>query len=130
VVVWTKLDGKAYTVGFVQSQEKFLIDGGIIKKQFIANIKSLKKTTDEDIFEHLPFKDGKTYQVKMEHIEKLSGLKFNWPGVLRPFKAVTPKALTGIKVSKTKSKAVARALAAGAITNNMQMNVQIKGLVL
>jgi endonuclease G len=130
VVVWTKSDGKAYTVGFVQSQEKFLIEGGIIKKQLIANIKSLKKTTDEDIFEHLQFRDGKTYQVKMEHIEKLSGLKFNWPGVLRPFKAVKPKALTGIKVSKTKSKAVAKAMAAGITSNNMQMNIQIKGLVM
>ena len=133
VVVWTKSNGKAFAVGFLQSQEKFLIEGGIIKKQLVANIRSLKKTTDEDIFEHLAFKDGKTYQVKIEQIEKLTGLKFNWDGVVRPFKAAAPKALTGttIKNAKVKARTMAKISAvSGGPGNNMVLNVKIKGLVL
>jgi endonuclease G len=94
VVVWTKSNGKAYAVGFLMSQEKFLIDAGIIKKQLVANVKKLRALKDEDIFEHLSFKDGKTYQVRLEEIEKLSGLTFDWPGVVRPFKK-PPVAITG-----------------------------------
>ena len=97
IVVWTKSDGKAHAVGFLMSQEKFLIDAGIIKKQLIANPKKLRKIKDEDIFEHLPFKDGKTYQVKIEEIEKLSGLKFDWPGVVRPFNK-PPVAIKGTSI--------------------------------
>ena len=97
IVVWTKSNGKAHAVGFLMSQEKFLIDAGIIKKQLIANPKTLRKIKDEDIFEHLPFKDGKTYQVKIEEIEKLSGLKFDWPGVVRPFKK-PPVAIKGTTI--------------------------------
>jgi endonuclease G len=133
VVVWTKSDGKAYAVGFIQSQEKFLIDGGIIKKQLVANAKFLKKLTDEDIFEHLVFKDGKTYQVKIDQIEKLSGLTFNWPSVTRPFKAAAPKALSGTKIPKPKMKMKAMALRKGFVGvgfGNMLMNVKIKGLTL
>lgn len=91
IVVWTKSNGKAYAAGFLMSQEKFLIQGGIIKKPMIANAKKLKKVKDEDIFEHLQFKDGKTYQVKIEEIENLTGLKFDWPGVIRPFKKAPAK---------------------------------------
>ncbi|HZV69831.1 MAG TPA: DNA/RNA non-specific endonuclease [Saprospiraceae bacterium] len=108
VVVWTKSNGKAYAVGFLMSQEKFLIKYGIIKKQFIANAKSLNKIKDEDIFEHLEFKDGKTYQVRIEEIEKVSGLKFNWPGVIKPFKAA-PKVIRGIRVKERKQKKIAEA---------------------
>ncbi|HMH34138.1 MAG TPA: DNA/RNA non-specific endonuclease [Puia sp.] len=133
VVVWTRSDGKAYAVGFIQSQEKFLIAGGIIKKQFVANAKGLKALTDDDIFEHLVFKDGKTYQVKIDQIEKLSGLTFNWPAVTRPFKAAAPKALSGTKVPnpKKKMKELAKRKGfVGAGFGNMQLNVKIKGLTL
>lgn len=98
IVVWPKSDGKTYAVGFLQSQEKFLLDGGIIKKPVIMNLARLKKLKNEDIFEHLKFKDGKTYQVKIDEIEKLTGLKFDWPGVVRPFKKVKPKAITGTAI--------------------------------
>jgi endonuclease G len=103
VVTWTKSNGKAYAVGFIQSQEKFLLDGGIIKKTVVIS-KKLKKLADEDIFEHLTFKDGKTYQVRIEEIEKLTGLKFNWPGVVRPFKRVTPSKIKGKAVKKPSKK--------------------------
>jgi len=98
VVVWPKSNGKVYAVGFLQSQEKFLLKDGIITKPIVMSLSKLKKMKDEDIFEHLKFKDGKTYQVKIEEIEKLTGLKFDWSGVIRPFKKAVPKAITGTTI--------------------------------
>jgi endonuclease G len=89
VVVWKKKDKKTYAVGFMQSQEKFLLDGGIIKKPM--KISALRTVREEDIFEHLEFKDGNTYQVPIEQIEKLAGLSFDWKGVIRPFNNKLPK---------------------------------------
>ena len=121
IVVWIKSNGKAHAVGFLMSQEKFLIKAGIIKKQMIANAKKLSKIKDEDIFEHLPFKDGKTYQVKIEEIEKLSGLKFDWPGVVRPFKKL-PVAISGSSIPPSAKKKVAE--------RGMKLNMKLKGLTL
>jgi endonuclease G len=98
IVTWVKTDGKMYAVGFVQSQEKFLIEDGIIKKLFVPAIRRLRRFTDEDIFEHLKFKDGKTYQVRIEEIENLTGLKFDWPGVLKPYDKIEPSRISGRKL--------------------------------
>ena len=122
VVVWTKSNGKAYAVGFLMSQEKFLIDAGIIKKQMVVNVKKLKALTDEDIFEHLSFKDGKTYQVRLEEIEKLSGLTFDWPGVVRPFKK-PPVAITGLAIPP-------RLASAKAVKPGMKRTMTLNGLTL
>ena len=130
VVVWTKSDKKAYAVGFLMSQEKFLLDSKLIKKQLIITSR-MKILTDEDIFEHIKFKDGKTYQVKLEEIEKLSGLKFNWPGVIRPFKKAVPAVINGRKITRTRLKRT-RALklsTAGDIVR-MKMNMKLSGLTL
>jgi endonuclease G, mitochondrial len=121
VVVWTKSNGKAHAVGFLMSQEKFLIKAGIIKKQMIANAKKLSKVKDEDIFEHLAFKDGKTYQIKIEEIEKLSGLKFDWPGVVRPFKK-SPIPISGTTLPPSAKKK------AGEL--GMKRKMRLKGLIL
>ncbi len=121
IVVWKKSTGKAHAVGFMMSQEKFLIKAGIIKKQMIANAKKLSKVKDEDIFEHLQFKDGKTYQVKIEEIEKLSGLKFDWPGVVRPFKK-PPVTITGSGIPPSAKKKAAEP--------GMKRNMRLTGLTL
>jgi endonuclease G, mitochondrial len=121
IVVWTKSNGKAHAVGFLMSQEKFLIKAGIIKKQLIANPKKLKKLTDEDIFEHLPFKDGKTYQVRIEEIEKLSGLKFDWKAVVHPFKK-PPVAISGTSIAPSAKKKIAEL--------GMKRKMRLKGLTL
>jgi endonuclease G len=97
VITWVKSDGKKYAVGFVQSQEKFLIEGGIVKKLFVPVANSLRELSDEDIFEHLKFKDGNTYQVRIEEIETLTGLKFDWPDVIKPYNKVAPSLITGEK---------------------------------
>jgi endonuclease G, mitochondrial len=130
VVVWTKSNKKAYAVGFLMSQEKFLLDAKIIKKQLV--ISSRKRIlSDEDIFEHLKFKDGKTYQVKLDEIEKLSGLKFNWPGVIRPFKKTAPAAITGRKIPKTRLKRTRGAKpSATEDIISMKMNIKLSGLTL
>jgi endonuclease G len=99
IVIWKKTDGKIYAVGFIQSQEKFLIDDQIIRKLFVPARLKIKKLVDEDIFEHLKFKDGKTYQVRIEEIENLTGLEFEWPEIIKPYKKATP---TRIKVSRKK----------------------------
>jgi endonuclease G, mitochondrial len=96
IVTWVKEDGKAYAVGFVQSQEKFLIKDRIIKKLFVPDSLRLSQLRDDDIFEHLKFKDGKTYQVRIEEIETLTGLKFDWPDVIKPYQDSNPK-LIGIE---------------------------------
>lgn len=126
VVVWKKSNGKTYAVGFLQSQEKFLLEAGIIKKQIIMTTRRIKKMTDEDIFEHLKFKDGKTYQVKIEELEKLTGLKFDWSNVIRPYKKVTPTAITGRAVPKKKK--IKKLTVSGGI--RMPLKVKLSGLVL
>jgi len=122
IVVWTKSNGKAFAVGFIMSQEKFLIDAGIIKKPMVINKKKLGKLADEDIFEHLEFKDGKTYQVKIDEIEKLTGLKFDWAGVVRPFKKVEPAPITGTTIPPSAKKKAAEP--------GMKRNMRLKGLTL
>ncbi len=122
VVVWTKSNGKAYAVGFLMSQEKFLIEAGIIKKPLVINKKKLGKLKDEDIFEHLEFKDGKTYQVKIEEIEKLTGLTFDWPGVVRPFKKAKAAPITGTTIPPSAKKK--------ATEPGMKRNMRLKGLTL
>ena len=100
IVTWVKTDGKMYAVGFVQSQEKFLIEDAIIKKQFIPQKPGFLKSGDDGIFEHLKFRDGNTYQVRIEEIENLTGLKFDWPGVIKPFDKTIPAMITGTRTEK------------------------------
>jgi endonuclease G, mitochondrial len=97
VVTWVKSDGKMYAVGFVQSQEKFLIEGGIIRKLFVPLLNRLRNLSDEDIFEHIKFKDGKTYQVRIEDIESITGMKFDWPDVIKPYKKTEPSLIRSKK---------------------------------
>jgi endonuclease G, mitochondrial len=112
VVVWKKSDGKTYAVGFLQNQEKFLLRDGIIRKQVTVSLSTTRTLRDEDIFEHLKFKDGKSYQVKIDEIEKMTGLKFNWKGVARPYKKTTPTAIKGRKIAPSAvKKSVTMALA-------------------
>ncbi len=121
IVVWVKTSGKANAVGFLMSQEKFLIKAGIIKKHLVANAKMLNKIKDEDMFEHLPFKDGKTYQVNIEEIEKLTGLRFDWPDVVRPFKK-PPAAITGTTIPPSPMAKI--------VEPGMKRNMRLKGLTL
>jgi endonuclease G len=122
IVVWTKSNGKAHAVGFLMSQEKFLIDAGIIKKPLVVNKKKLGKLGDEDIFEHLEFKDGRTYQVKINEIEKLTGLTFDWPNVVRPYKKVEPAPITGTTLPPSAKKKVGEP--------GMKRNMRLSGLTL
>ena len=101
IVTWVKTNGKLYAVGFIQSQEKFLVEGGIIRKLFVPNKLRLKKLADDDIFEHLKFRDGKTYQVRVEEIENLTRLKFDWPGAVRPFKKMEPVRIRSRKLKRS-----------------------------
>lgn len=93
IIVWVKKDGKSYAVGFVQSQQKYLLDDGVIKRRDMPTAYSLRSTGD-DFFEHIRFRNGLTYQVRIEEIEKLTGLRFNWPGVIKPYTKTIPSVVS------------------------------------
>jgi endonuclease G len=97
VITWVKSDGKTYAVGFVQSQEKYLVDDGIIKKQPIIPKTGVRTAVDDDFFEHIKFRDGNTYQVRIDDIESLTGLKFDWPAVITPYIDSSPSLITAKK---------------------------------
>jgi endonuclease G len=122
VISWVKSDGKTYAVGFIQSQEKFLLEDGIIKKKELPTAYNLR-ATDDDYFEHIKFKDGKTYQVKIEEIEKLTGLKFDWPKVIRPYKNSTPSL-----VSEDKRSGYSRKNALTSANIKRRPSLMLKGL--
>jgi len=94
VIVWKKMDGKLYAVGFMMSQS------GWIKDKVILAPKVRKARLDDEYFQNLKFKDHKTYQVPVETIEKVTGIKFNWKGVNFPYKQKQPTAVRGIGLKK------------------------------
>ncbi len=129
IVVWTKSNGKAYAVGFIMSQEKFLVRDGIILKK-ATPVAARLAAADEDVFEHIKFKDGKTYQVKIEEIENLTGLKFKW-NVVKPYKKATPNAISATPKKKPKAKPTALAIRFSAINKiENKLKLKLKGLVL
>lgn len=83
VIVWNKENKGLHAVGFVMSQEKVLIDNGIVVKPKQKRVTTLAQ--GDDVFEHIRFKDRKSYQVPVSYIEKLTGIKFNWPQVTFPY---------------------------------------------
>jgi hypothetical protein len=52
------------------SQKQLLLDKGIVNRS--------REVSADDVFEHISFKDGKTYQVPISTIEKATGIAFNW----------------------------------------------------
>ena len=68
--------------------------------------------------------DAKTYQVRLEEIEKLSGVTFDWPGVVRPFKK-PPVAITGTAIPKPLAKARSKSFSPG-----MKRTMRLNGLTL
>jgi len=101
VITWVKTDGKTYAVGFVQSQEKYLLDDRIIIRKDMPTSYNLR-AGDEDYFEHIKFRDGKTYQVRIEDIEKLTGLKFDWPNIIKPYSKPGPSAIGTVAGQRNK----------------------------
>lgn len=130
VVVWAKSNGKTCAVSFLQSQEKFLLEDGIIIKPVVVSLSGFKKMKNEDIFEYLKFKDGKTYQVRIEEIEKLTGLKFKWPGVQRPYKKMKPKVISGTPIPEATIKKAKALSFARPDSLKMTRTISIRGLVL
>lgn len=90
VIVWKKKKGGLFAVGFVMSQENYLLSKGIVNQP--AKMKAA--LASDDVFEHIQFKDKKTYQVRIAHIEQLTRIRFNWKNVTFPY---TAKAVTEIK---------------------------------
>lgn len=81
VIVWNKKGKGLHAVGFVMSQENFLIKDGLVRKT-----KKIKAATTDDFFENITFKDKKTYQVPISFIEEITGINFSWKNVTFPYK--------------------------------------------
>ncbi len=94
VIVWKKdSDNKMYAVGFMQSQWLWIKTK--LMKPAAARFALTSTRYTEDFFEHLEFKNDKTYQVSIAEIEKATGLKFGWKNVKYPYKAKSLRAITG-----------------------------------
>jgi endonuclease G len=77
VVVWKKTNGHLYSVGFLQPQPT-------VVTQFLNDFEKARGRGIEDQFQHIAFKDGKTYQVPLTLISKLTGLDFGFKDIILP----------------------------------------------
>lgn len=99
IIVWKKKsDNKLYAVGFMQSQWPWVKSK--LREPRVGAFAAKRVAYTDDYFEHLEFKGGKTYQVSIPTIEKLTGLKFDWEGVSFPYQE---KDFNEIKGTKTKT---------------------------
>lgn len=95
VVVWKKLDGKKYAVGFLQSQKS------LVENLLLPIGTSRKMRSSEDYYERIKFKNDQVYQVTIHDLEHLTGLRFKFEKVECPFKSPQPQQLTlAIETSK------------------------------
>jgi endonuclease G len=93
VIVWKKeSDNKLYAVGFMQSQWQWIKTK---VKRPRAAVSLTRGAYTEDFFEHLEFKNDKTYQVSISEIEKATGLNFAWKNVKFPYKEESLRAISG-----------------------------------
>jgi endonuclease G, mitochondrial len=72
IVYYTKADKKLYRAGFLMSQESLLWDNDIVESFRDYELEAL----DEEDQLFMKFEEAETYQVNINTIEKLSGLKF------------------------------------------------------
>jgi len=96
IIVWKKkTDDKLYAVGFMQSQWPWVKSK--LREPRVGALAAKKVVYTDDYFEHLEFKDGKTYQVAIPEIEKITGLKFSWDNVIFPYKGTTFNEIKRVK---------------------------------
>lgn len=112
VIVWRKdLDKKLYAVGFMQSQWPWVKTK--LREPRVGSLAARKVVYDDDFFEHLEFKGGKTYQVAISEIERQTGLKFNWTGVKFPYVKKKLNEVKGVRVKPVSSAGVKMAIGNG-----------------
>lgn len=68
IVYFPKKDGKIYRVGFIMSQNRLLLENGIVEE--------LESTGSQDEL-FMQFDDAETYQVHISLIEKLTNMQFS-----------------------------------------------------
>lgn len=93
-IVFKKSDSKLYAVGFMMSQWEFIKDKMINGAEMEKATVGIREELPDDYFETLKFSDNKTYQVRLEEIEKATGITFDWLEVSRPFNKAQPQAIT------------------------------------
>lgn len=96
VVVWRKTDGRLYSVGFLQPQPT-------VVTQFLSDFDKVRDRGIEDQFQHIAFKNGKTYQVPVTLISTLTGLDFSFKDIIMPD---VPKDGQELKEEVTHSKSI------------------------
>ncbi len=80
VVVFKKKDG-IYATAFVMSHEKRLREMNLVKDKKKKVIRDVTAPDEEEAFLDFPYK--KVFQVNLELVEQLTGLKFAWSKVKR-----------------------------------------------
>lgn len=86
IVVWKKDNENTYAIGFVQSQKE------LIYPHLDATYKNKRVKSEFDKYiERLRFKNNAVYQTNIENIEKITGLSFDLPNVIKPETGVSWK---------------------------------------
>jgi endonuclease G len=93
VIVWEKHGKGLHAVGFVLSQEKELIDNGIVRPGII----NTRGVSADDVFERITFKSGTTYQVPLPYIESITGIKFSWKKTTFPYTETRAREVLAIR---------------------------------
>lgn len=85
VIVYRNKTGKVAAAGFIMSQENLLRKYNLVvdEKQDVRGFTFTKEKPEVDYFED--FKTGEPYQVRIDFIEQVTGLKFNLDKVLQPY---------------------------------------------
>lgn len=92
VITWRKTDNNLYAVGFMLDQTEWIKHKLKAPSAPIA-LRRPRPTLPDDYFENLEFNDNKTYQVRLQDIEKATGIAFDWNHVTLPFKSARPQAV-------------------------------------
>jgi endonuclease G len=85
VVVYRNKKDKLSAVAFIMSQENILREHNFVvdEKQDVRGVKVTRETADVDFFED--FKTGEPYQVRIDFVEQVTGLKFSLNKVVQPY---------------------------------------------
>lgn len=96
IVVWKKNNEKVYAIGFVQSQKE------LIYPHLNTSYKNEKIKSEFDKYiETLSFKNNVVYQTDILNIEKITGLSFSLPNVIKPDIGVSWKEIKANYESKS-----------------------------
>lgn len=91
VVIYSQ-NNKLYGVGFIMSQKTLVKQSGLVKSNRMMEIMSrAMRNIDAPAF--MDYKHNHPYQVRVELIQQLTGIKFNYRDIIFPYQESRPKEL-------------------------------------